>query len=443
MRPASRFPVCPKPTSLESLTSWLTRIAGYYRISIDDLFLIGFELEKPKSWWDIDAKPSKTLISRIAERTGFESRILNAMTLRSYVPDVLVGLEPTNKDEVLRYTHAFSILGKEPHKARFDDGPATSQPWMRYLPWRNRHEWRQFCPACARETNSSRFLFWRTTVITTCPKHRCFLVEENDLNWDAPLTTLQIVEAGRLLIWLDAITIDALQTGIAKLWDERIPLHVWCRFLRTLQRELLSRNFPDDAFAETHAVIWRNAGKTPPRLQMIEVFGYRNRAIVAHCVAHLLYNWPERLISAMTLPKRYASRHLPFFVARHLDFIPTWPGIFVMNEEFAARYILRSSRSGSKEHDSQLSKEEILKIWNRSRFFCALKFGLGKYVPRSAIDKEFSCEHEKPTSSEILRCGATDARELGSLNLQIHSESFSQAGEQDHRGLAECSEPSC
>lgn len=65
-----RIPVWPHPYKLESLSSWIMRIADYYRINVDTLFEIGFLLQKPSSWWDIDVSPSAELLNKISINTG-------------------------------------------------------------------------------------------------------------------------------------------------------------------------------------------------------------------------------------------------------------------------------------------------------------------------------------------------------------------------------------
>lgn len=350
MRSATRFPICPKPKPQEALTSWLLRIAGFYRISVETLFSVGFEFPKPTSWWDLDATPTDALVVRIAKKTGYSTQIIRSMTLQSYVPDVIEGLEPLTESRVLLYTHAFSILGSKPYKGRVLDRLTKYHPWMRIFPRKNKREWNQYCPHCVQDPNISRPLFWRTTLVSTCPKHRCFLVDNFDGEWDRSFEPSSKFNVSRFQLWLDAVTINALETGIAKLWNERIPLRIWCRFLKSLQRELLVKKS-----TKRHKRIWKNAAVKQCRGNVTEKMTIKERSDIACCTAYLLHDWPKRLLDYMWLPKGIQSRCLPFFIARHLDFLPTSNGIFVFdqryncdtifgNSEFLKGYALRNTR---------------------------------------------------------------------------------------------------
>ena len=74
-----KFPVCPQPLPLEALSSWIIRIAQYYKIDVDTLFEVGFLMQKPFSWWDIDVCPSDNFLNRISTCTRLPIEKLEAM----------------------------------------------------------------------------------------------------------------------------------------------------------------------------------------------------------------------------------------------------------------------------------------------------------------------------------------------------------------------------
>jgi len=84
--PPRRWPMHPRPGPLESLSSWLERLARLYNLSVKDLLThnLGlFDLTVPA---DLDHDPPAMMLTALAERTGVEPAQLKAMTLAGWVP---------------------------------------------------------------------------------------------------------------------------------------------------------------------------------------------------------------------------------------------------------------------------------------------------------------------------------------------------------------------
>ena len=82
-----RWPLHPPPGRLESLSSWLDRIAVLYKLTTEQL--IGprnLMLAQPYPAYQLDVDPPPAVLAALSERTSVPVDRLQAMTLSGWVP---------------------------------------------------------------------------------------------------------------------------------------------------------------------------------------------------------------------------------------------------------------------------------------------------------------------------------------------------------------------
>ncbi|MGO4615558.1 TniQ family protein [Nocardia sp. 2YAB30] len=87
--PSTRWPLHPQPEPLESLSSWLGRLAGLYRMPVKQL-LAALVPDHPshlieRDWWEVPEPLAKALV----ERAGVDPGHLKTMTLGGWTPWLL------------------------------------------------------------------------------------------------------------------------------------------------------------------------------------------------------------------------------------------------------------------------------------------------------------------------------------------------------------------
>ncbi|MFI6062439.1 TniQ family protein [Streptomyces sp. NPDC051286] len=92
MSSVRRWPLHPQPGPLESLSSWLERLARPYEIRVADLLTRNLGLVDVAVPDDLDYDPPATMLAALAERTGVEIARLRAMTLAGWEPWLIEGL---------------------------------------------------------------------------------------------------------------------------------------------------------------------------------------------------------------------------------------------------------------------------------------------------------------------------------------------------------------
>nr|BFD33460.1 hypothetical protein GTC16762_30790 [Pigmentibacter ruber] len=328
-----RFPVWPTPYKLESLSSWIMRIAEYYRIDVDTLFEIGFLIKKPISWWDIDVSPSSDLLNKILENTGLSLRYLIEMTIAGISPWVIDSIKPIYDYEFTQVTALFCIINRNfPYINMNSKAKKSFLPWMPNVPWKSTRI-NRFCPICVenKDLDLPRLIVWRTVLVSSCLRHDCLLVETSDTPWDQLSWKENIINTKYLHTWLDRITIKAIETGFAELGNEKIHVNIWVRFLRSLFHELTieSRDYRDQ---ECINEIWRYAGIKKPRNKAFELLEIRERANVIKCAAYLLQDFPNKIISFMPSRKILNQIFIPNFISKYFGRHEVYYDLFIKDE---------------------------------------------------------------------------------------------------------------
>ncbi len=295
---AKRFPIWPHPYKLETLISWIMRIADYYRIDVDTLFEIGFLIKKPISWWDIDVSPSPKLLNRISINTGLSLKYLIEMTIARISPWVIFPIKPIYDFEFTQLTAPFCILNSNlPYINRNSNSQKPFLHWMPNVPWKSTRI-NLFCPICIenKDLDFPRLLVWRTTLVSSCLRHNCLLVETRDKHLDQLTWKENIINTKLLHTWLDGITLKAIETGFTRLGKEEIHVNIWVRFLRSLFYEITIkiRDFKDHKCIKS---IWQYAGIQKPKSKAFELLEMKEKANVMKCAAYLLQDFPDKLIS--------------------------------------------------------------------------------------------------------------------------------------------------
>lgn len=113
MSPPRRWPPHPQPGPLESLSSWLERLARLYNLTVKDLLthnLGPLDLTVP---CDLDHDPPAAILTALGERTGVALAQLRAMTLAGWMPwlvDTLYVRQWDAQETFDTYVRANSVL---------------------------------------------------------------------------------------------------------------------------------------------------------------------------------------------------------------------------------------------------------------------------------------------------------------------------------------------
>jgi len=239
-----RWPVHPVPEPGEALTSWLTRIADRYDMSVSLLLRHNLGaasmLVEAAVAADLDFDPPLALLQAISERTGNAVADLRLMTIAGWVPWLADCLDPADGQQMFdNYVRSDSAL--------LLPAEAGTNVVTRWRPWLSTHDkgWRtaqRLCPACARQPERGTALFTAVPVMLSCIEHGCLLEPAAPvrvgLALKEPVAARPATDA---VIALDTLTWTALTTGEVLLpgRPER-PVHagLWLRMLRMLLDEV-------------------------------------------------------------------------------------------------------------------------------------------------------------------------------------------------------------
>lgn len=240
----ARWPLHPPPSEGEALTSWLSRLAEVYGLSVEELIrhnLAPPGLDLPDHHTSaLDLSPPSGVLPALAERTGVPLDQLRHMTVAGQAPWLLDTLDPEPLPGAAfdTYVHQDSVLltAKErPHR--------QVPSWRAWLP-ADPKRWprRRACPTCMSTAASAVFTLASQLPLTlSCPQHGCRLEPVsgalgNFILWEKQDT--HATTASTPVIAMDRRTHDGLRTGTVTLPRRSVHVGVWFRLLRTIIDEL-------------------------------------------------------------------------------------------------------------------------------------------------------------------------------------------------------------
>lgn len=235
--PPRRWPVHPAPGALESLSSWLDRLARIYGVPVTDL--LGPNLGVLVGLRDVlDEDPPPAVFTALAERTGVPAGQVRAMTLPGWVPwlfDAYPLPERDATDGFYTYVRQYSVLLAPREAPRFE---VTSRRRWRG-PWIPERPLRRSCPQCAAGPDPARALIWQLPLTVSCLEHRCRLALDAD-TFAAEIAGRpnEAVPLREPLAALDGYTRQALIEASVRLPGRTVHAGVWFRLLRCLLDEL-------------------------------------------------------------------------------------------------------------------------------------------------------------------------------------------------------------
>ncbi|WP_067603689.1 TniQ family protein [Nocardiopsis listeri] len=259
-----RWPLHPRPGPLESLSSWLERLAELYEMPVRDLLTRNLGLVDLRVPDDLDYDPPQAMLAALAERTGVDLARLQAMTwvgwqpwLFDMLPVPLQAVQPVF-DTYVRDSSVLLAPGEAGVNNVLHHGKRWAGPWYPY------RTLRRTCPLCAVDSECGRALVWRLPLMTSCVEHRCRLEDAGEV---AVSITLGRPGPGPVLpaaplFTVDGYTYEALTTGRVALPGRSVHAGVWFRLLRGLLDEvslaLTSRSVHSRAVLER---IWQATGR--------------------------------------------------------------------------------------------------------------------------------------------------------------------------------------
>jgi hypothetical protein len=259
----ARWPLHPFPQPQESLSSWLDRLALSYNLTLDDLLTWGLGVS-PSLPHELDRDPPADLLRALSVQTGVSPARLHKMTLRSYVPWILDTLDQQDSACLDNYGAQYRTLlpariKRRSPTARTAELRAVCLPWL-IEPFDYEH---LVCATCLC-TDAVRYhrLFWRLGMVASCPSHGC-LLEPLPVGDQAEATLARHMgaPAHRDLLIVDRLSVQALTTGIVHFTStDTMNAAAYCRFLRSLIRELLCRPSHVGKYGRTLTRLWEQAG---------------------------------------------------------------------------------------------------------------------------------------------------------------------------------------
>jgi len=255
------------------LSSWLTRVADAYGMTLDQLVRhnLGparFELGDREPA-DLDLEPPPSVLDALHERTGVPRDQLARMTIAGWVPWLLDTLDAA-EGAIAFGTYVQQDSGiLAPGQAIKRDLPA----WRAWLP--DRPMMRRVCPRCLDDAGGETVPFTLVSLLPLtigCPRHgyrleNTFGVHGTFIAWEdenmVPTPTDPRVTA------MDRRTHEGLATGTVTLPGRPVHVGVWLRLLRTLLDEVNSPSstVPPSSRSKLHQV-WQAIGR-PPRAGQI------------------------------------------------------------------------------------------------------------------------------------------------------------------------------
>lgn len=240
-----RWPLHPPPSEGEALTSWLSRLAEVYGLSVEELIRHnlgppGLDLPDPHTSV-LDLNPPAGVLPTLAVRTGVPLEQLRHMTVAGQAPWLLDTLDPEPVPGAAfdTYVHQDSVLLTAKERP-----PREVPGWRAWLPTGTKRRLLRACPTCQSTAAAGTFgftLISQLPLTLSCPHHGCHLEPAFGglgafVAWEKQGTRARAAPAA--VVAMDARTHQALRTGTVTLPRRSVHVGVWCRLLRTLIDEL-------------------------------------------------------------------------------------------------------------------------------------------------------------------------------------------------------------
>ncbi|WP_127933352.1 TniQ family protein [Nonomuraea polychroma] len=236
-----RWPVHPEPGPGEALTSWLGRLAGLYRLSVEQLLTHNLgpasaQLDVVRLRdADLDYQVPAAVLRALAARTGVAVGRLRRMTISGCVPWLADTLNPADGWQAFSaYVRQDSVL-LAPGRA----GYHVVNRWVPWLPARSR-PWRtarRVCPTCPADRGI--LLLAALPLMISCAEHGCRLERVHEVRrahrHGEPMTPGPVPDA---VAALDRLTFEGIATGSVTLPSRTVHVGEWLRLLRTLLDEV-------------------------------------------------------------------------------------------------------------------------------------------------------------------------------------------------------------
>lgn len=241
-----RWPLHPPPVEGEALTSWLSRLAEIYGMSVEEL--IRHNLGNPHAdplgcrLDALDWNPPEEMLSALGTHTGVPFGRLRQMTVAGWVPWLLDTLDPKTTPESAFDTYVRQnsvLLAPKERSHRQVSG------WRAWLPTDpKRVPMCRACPTCVSTATAGGFgftLIAQLPLTLTCPQHNCRLAPAigglgSFAGWEKHDTRAIPVPAP--VSTMDTRTHEGLRTGTVTLPRRSVHVGMWFRLLRTLIDEL-------------------------------------------------------------------------------------------------------------------------------------------------------------------------------------------------------------
>ncbi|MGN2642441.1 TniQ family protein [Nocardia takedensis] len=249
----SRWPIHPPPGPIESLASWLERLAAVYELPVKVLVAdlcadSGLNMRVVGS--NYSHHPPTALLVALADRTGVAVPRLATMTLSGWVPWLIekLWLREFEQQELFdNYVARGSVL-LLPGTINRDIVSRAKSRWDG--PWLASPRRPRVCPVCATDPDAGRALVWDLPLMLSCVIHRCRLERAGAVavgEITAPVAVDDTVTT------MDGYTYQALTAGRVRLPGRTVHAGVWFRLLRCLIEELCVSRY--SCSARTGAVL--------------------------------------------------------------------------------------------------------------------------------------------------------------------------------------------
>lgn len=234
------WPLHPVPSPGEALSSWLTRLAMVYDLSVPELLLydlgapVDIRGRRDLDRLNLDLDPPVWVLSALYECTGVPVQDLRLMTIAGWVPWLPDDVHPDEgTDAFTTYVRQASVL-LPPRRAPIGQG----SNWRAWLPSQPPTElMSRACRRCVSDPGRGLTLMAKIPLMLTCPEHGCWLEDVlghpvDYLIWSAspepaPPATAEVLA-------MDRLTDEGLRTGTVHLPRRPVQVGLWLRLLRTL-----------------------------------------------------------------------------------------------------------------------------------------------------------------------------------------------------------------